>query len=136
MNDQILDGKIIAADFDGTLSHYESWKGVGVFGKPILSAVWAMERFKAMGAIVIIHTCRKEIGAVADYLRKHKIPYDHINYSPRNVTLGLSHKKVAADIYIDDKAVGFRGEWKDTYLQVINFRRWEKTFGNAISSKG
>jgi hypothetical protein len=135
MSEQILKDRIIAVDFDGTIAQYGSWKGVGVFGDPVLSAQWALKMLKNLGATIIVHTCRKETNLVIDYLREHKIPYDHVNYSPRNVELKLSPKKIAADIYIDDKAIGFRGQWRETYLDVVNFRRWEHEYG-AISSKG
>ena len=133
--EKALLNKIIAVDFDGTIAHYDGFKGVGVFGEPITGVHWAMSKFKEFGAIIIIHTCRREIQHVADYLFKHKIPYDHINFCPRNVKYKSSDKKINADIYIDDKGIGFRGEWKDTYLQVMNFRPWNKELG-GISSKG
>ena len=127
---------IIAVDFDSTIAHYQGWKGVGVFGKPILSTAWALGKFREMGATIIVHTCRREIPYVAGYLIEHKIPYDYINFSPKTERLKSSDMKINADIYIDDKAINFRGEWKDTYLQVVNFRPWEKAFGDkAISHK-
>jgi len=125
----------IAVDFDSTISHYDGFKGVGVFGKPVQGAAWALGKFREMGATVIIHTCRREINLIAEYLKEHNIQYDYINYSPKNSKLNLSNKKIAATVYIDDKAIGFRGQWRETYLDVVNFRRWEHEYG-AISSKG
>jgi len=133
--EKILDGEIIAVDFDDTIARYHGWKGIGIFGEPIGSVAWALGKFRELGAMVIVHTCRREIQHVADYLFKHKIPYDHINFSPKNTKLNLSDKKIAADMYIDDKGIGFRGDWKETYLQVVNFRRWGKDLG-AVSNKG
>jgi len=135
MTEQILKDKLICVDFDGTIAKYGTWKGVGVFGDTVLSAQWALTMLKNLGATIIVHTCRKETNLVIDYLKNNKIPYDHVNYSPRNVEFKLSPKKIAADIYIDDKAIGFRGQWRETYLDVVNFRRWEHEYG-AISSKG
>jgi len=132
MAEDKLKGKVIAIDFDSTISHYDGFKGVGVFGKPIQGAAWALKQFKQMGATVVINTCRREANLVAEYLKEHEIPFDYINFSPRNKKLKLSEAKIAADVYIDDKAINFSGEWKNTYLQTVNFVRWEKKYGDAI----
>jgi len=131
MTENILDGKIIAVDFDSTVSHYNGWRGVGVFGQQIKSVAWALGQFKKLGAIVVIWTCRRETNLVTKYLEENRIPFDYVNFSPRNKEFKLSPKKIAADIYIDDKAINFSGEWKDTYLQVVNFKRWEAKHGGA-----
>jgi hypothetical protein len=31
-----------------------------------------------------------------------------------------------ADIFIDDRAIGFRGSWSNTMEEVINFKVWTK----------
>jgi hypothetical protein len=131
-----LKGRIIAVDFDSTIAHYTVFKGVKDFGDPIQSASWALKSFRELGAMVVIHTCRKEIDALKKWLRENDIPWDHINFSPRNEEYDLGPYKIHADIYIDDKAICFRGEWPDTYRQVINFKRWEEpsVVENVISS--
>ena len=121
-----LKDKIIAVDFDSTISHCPVWKGAGIFGEPVLNAKWALERFKEMGATIIINSTRREIAKIKEYLDEYKIPYDFVNWSPRNLKQSLSSTKVAADIYIDDRNVSFRGEWKDTYLETVNFKNWER----------
>jgi len=130
-----MKGKIVAIDFDSTISHCPAWKGVGVFGKPIVNAKWALERLKDMGALVVIYTTRREIPLVAAYMKENDLPYDYINFSPRNVEQKLSDKKIAADIYIDDRNIAFRGEWKDTFLEAVNFKRWEKKDQEKAISK-
>ena len=135
MEEQILKNKILAIDFDSTIAHYDGWKGAGIFGEPIPNVHWALKRFKDLGAMIIIHTCRRETQHINDYLHKHKIPYDFINFSPRNEEYKSSDKKINADMYIDDRGISFQGDWKTTYLQVVNFRTWEQDSG-AISSKG
>lgn len=133
-DEKVLEGKIIAVDFDSTIAHYSGFKGVGVYGKPVESVQWALGKFREMGAEIIVHTCRGnvEIPHIAKYLKEHKIPHDYINYSPRISRDRLSDNKVAADFYIDDKGIQFRGEWKETYLQILNFKGWEKEYGKAI----
>ena len=129
-----LRDRIIAVDFDSTIAHYDGWKGQGIFGKPIQSVQWALGKFKELGATVVIHTCRRETNLVTKYLNEHKIPFDYVNFSPRNKKLKLSEAKIGADVYIDDRAIRFSGEWHETYRQVVNFTRWEKKHGDAIRS--
>lgn len=132
-----LKDKIIAVDLDGTILQYDSWRGPTVFGDPLQGAKWALEKFKEMGATIVIYTCRKRVDLVDQHLRKHEIPFDHINFSPRNKKSKMSEAKIGADIYIDDRNVSFRGEWHETYKEVVNFRRWGRLIGSkAISSKG
>jgi len=130
-----LKGKIIAVDFDGVISKYDTFKGIGVFGKPVEGVQWALRMFREMGAIVTVYSCRRESSLIQEYMDEHKIPWDFINHSPLNHKLKLNPKKLGADIYIDDRAVQFRGEWQKTYQEVVNFRRWGKDLGSAISSK-
>jgi len=121
-----IKGKIIAIDFDATISKYDGFKGIGIFGEPITNAAWAIRKFREMGAIVVIHTCRREVNLIADYLTKHEIFFDYINFSPENKKQKLSDSKISADVYIDDKGVSFRGDWKNTYFEVVNFVNWYK----------
>lgn len=121
-----LKGKIIGIDFDSTISHCPKWKGVGVFGKPIQNAKWAIEKFKEMGALIMIHTTRKETQLIRTWLKENEIPYDFVNHSPRNAKWKLSEKKLFADFYIDDRNISFNGDWRETFMQAMNFERWEK----------
>ena len=124
MSDKALEGKIVAVDFDGVVHKYTTYKGKGVFEEPCDGVAWAMRMIKQEGGMVVINTCRRETQDISDYLKKHGIPYDTINHSPRNKEFDLGDKKVAADFYIDDKGISFRGDWKETYLQMLNFKRW------------
>jgi len=128
-----LKGKIIAVDFDSTIAHYKKFKGHDNFGKLITGADWALGKFKEFGATIIIHSCRSNTEGMKKYLEENKIPYDYINFSPRNGEFQLNGKKVAADIYIDDKGVCFRGQWSDTFRVVMNFRPWEKSIAGTDS---
>jgi hypothetical protein len=50
-------------------------------------------------------------------MAKHEIPYDKI------WTFG----KPMADIFIDDRAISFVGDWEDTVKQVENFKVWNRS---------
>jgi hypothetical protein len=53
---------------------------------------------------------------IEEYMAKHEIPYDKI------WTFG----KPMADIFIDDRAVAFRGDWQDAVQQVETFQVWNR----------
>lgn len=50
--------RIIAVDLDGTLAHYDGWKGITHIGHPIESVVAAMKEAKEDGAEIWIFTAR------------------------------------------------------------------------------
>jgi hypothetical protein len=108
--------RYICVDFDGVIADYtHAPKGWGIFGHPIDGARQALVKFKQEGHVIIIYTCRNEINLIKEYLRVYKIPYDYINESPLN-NENSSHKPIA-DVYIDDRAVRFNGNWKDIDIE-------------------
>jgi len=80
--------KVIAVDFDGTLAHYEGYKGVGVYGEAVPSMLKRVRNWLAEGHKVVIFTSRVEDSANSDdegvwfqefcgishWLKKHKLP--------------------------------------------------------------
>jgi len=125
--------KIVAVDFDGVISHYEGWKGVGVFGPPIKGAKEALLRLKEEGYTIIVFTTRGEEDLVKNYLQLAGIPFDFINENPPWAPENLNKKKPIADVYIDDRAISFKGEWEGVVEKVLSFRPWynkhkEETF--------
>jgi hypothetical protein len=112
------DGPIIAVDFDNTLVE---WLEDNDF-RVKTGAKDALQRLKARGCHIIIHTCRvgiarksgtldQELMEIERILDELEIPYDSIH-------LGT---KVVADAYIDDRAVPFRGDWGVTLEQTMRF---------------
>lgn len=106
---------VIAVDFDGTLVGYD---GEGL-AFPMPGAAEAMDRLRANGAYIVVHTCRvttgrangtieAELGFIRACLDDFGIPYDEIYMSD----------KMIADIYIDDRAVPFEGNWPDVVKRI------------------
>ena len=93
-------GKAIAVDFDHTLVDVD---------KALPGARDAMETLKAMGYYIIIHSCNDE-----EWIRKTlntlEIPWDEIWTS-----LG----KPIADAYIDDRGIGFYGDWNESIADLM-----------------
>lgn len=118
----------IAIDFDGVLHLYsKGWNGGEIYDPPVPGAKEAMEKLKEAGHTLYIFSTRSNKifrkkdpvdhnKAMKEWLEKHEIPFDKI------WTFG----KPMADIFIDDRAIGFRGNWDDTVEEVANFKIWNK----------
>lgn len=113
---------VICVDFDGTLFE---WGGLNdLHTRPFDGAVAFMHKLRVLGFKIVIFTSRmsptwwldecdndtskaayfgKEQRAFVEaVLEKHKIPYDDI-----------TDEKVPAMYYIDDRAIQFKGNWKE-----------------------
>lgn len=55
----------IAVDLDGTLAHYDGWKGIEHIGEPIAPMIARVKRWIAEGQDVRIFTARVDGGGVA-----------------------------------------------------------------------
>ncbi len=107
----------IAVDFDDTLiDEMED----GVFCA-YQGAAEALTELRAQGHKIVIYTCRiglaqargrdflrKEILAIEQALKENEIPYDSI----------FMGEKMVADVYIDDRAIRFTGNWEETLPKV------------------
>ena len=104
----------VAVDFDGTL----------VYGDKLISgAKEAMQSLRDAGYVIYIFSCNGH-DWIQKVLNKHEVPYDYIYDSERNVG------KPICDWYIDDRAIGFRGNWKavleELYGADARTKAWEK----------
>ena len=104
-----------AFDFDGVISKYEGWKGVGVFGPPIQAVVRAMFGLQVDGWKIIIYTTRG-VHEIESYLKKNCIPFDEIN---RNTAIDSLGTKPIADVYIDDRAICYCGQTGEELVEEI-----------------
>lgn len=109
--------RTICIDLDGVIFDYsEGWQGNAYVGKPIKGAIEYINKLKSQGWTVLIHTARVDKGRTKKYvkrfLKKHGIKYDKILPKP------------VAEIYLDDRAIKFKGNWKKTYNEINNFKVW------------
>lgn len=117
--------KTIAIDFDGVLADYSNgWQGDDVFGEVVDGASAATEVLKNDGWRIIIFTTRKVSDKLKEWLKDNKISYDYINENPDQPESASG--KVIADIYLDDRAVTFRGDWKWTVRDIAGFTPYER----------
>lgn len=101
----------VAVDFDGVIVNKGVWEGEldkVKFGELVPGVKEALRELKSWGVKIIIYTCRTDIEDVKKFLDLHGIVYDEVNY---NFDFPWS-PKVLADVYIDDRAFRFEGDWK------------------------
>ncbi len=109
--------KICCIDFDGTICEW----AYPNMGEPTKGVKEALEKMKEMDYEIHILSCRtnievhkypidrqEQVREMERYLHKHKIPFDRV----------LNENKPVADWYIDDRAIGFRGNWEDVIKEI------------------
>jgi hypothetical protein len=109
--------RTICLDFDGVIHSYRSgWCGSEVIPDPPIHGTQAAisrlrKRFR-----VVVHSsrCATEAGyqAVKAWLLKHGVEVDDV-----------CRFKPPAAIYVDDRAVPFRGDWQQTISDIMEFRK-------------
>lgn len=117
---------VIAVDFDGTIADIRGIQYPDV-GDPLPGAVEYLNKLNDLGYCLIIWTCRDsiEIDNVKEYLKKHGIPYHHINENckERMAFYGNDTRKIGAACYIDDRSIHtmMNGgiNWKQIYEYII-----------------
>jgi predicted phosphatase len=103
--------KIAIVDFDGTLCKF-AFPDVGSVEPNVKEGLQAL---KNAGYIIKIHSCRtatywnrpderiKHIMLIEQFMEKNDLPYDE---------LILNMDKPIADVYIDDRAIGYHRNWE------------------------
>jgi hypothetical protein len=93
----------IAVDLDGTLAHYDEWRGIEHIGSPIPAMIARVRRWLAEGEEVVIHTARvcggDPRGArvfIEEWLDAHDLPSLRIT----------AEKDWTMSQYWDDRAIG------------------------------
>lgn len=125
----MMTNKTVCIDLDGTLIHYEEWQGEEHFGLLLPGASDATKILHEKGWYIIIYTTRANKSILTKFLSDNKIEFDAINenpYQPQNAKGG----KPIADVYVDDRALCFKGNWQQTVKEITEFKPWEKMEGN------
>jgi hypothetical protein len=109
--------RTICLDFDGVLHSYRSgWRGEEVIpDPPIHGTKEAVAKLRQQYRVVVYSArCRTPAGrqAVEKWLGKHEIEVDEV----------CEHKP-PAHVYVDDRAVPFRGDWEQVMMEIRQFRK-------------
>ncbi|MBM3410784.1 MAG: hypothetical protein FJY18_04030 [Bacteroidetes bacterium] len=122
----------IAIDFDGVIHSYSrGWQGGEIYDPPVEGTREALTELSAKGWKIYIFSTRTnkiyhkndhppQEERMKTYLEEHGIPYDKI----------WSFGKPMADIYLDDRALNFRGKWVDSLQEIEQFQVWNRDASN------
>jgi len=122
----------IAIDFDGVIHSYSrGWQGGEIYDPPVAGTREALTELRAKGWKIYIFSTRTnkiyhkndhppQEERMKTYLEEHGIPYDKI----------WSFGKPMADIYLDDRALNFRGKWVDSLQEIEQFQVWNRDASN------
>lgn len=111
--------RTICIDFDGVIAEHSDTHEMPT--EVITGAKEGLNWLKKHGWTIIIFTCREDDNELQEFLNKFDFPYDHINCQP-----GKLGPKPLADIYLDDRAIEFDGDWGFALEKIENFCPWHK----------
>ena len=109
--------KTVCLDFNGVVHSYTTpWKDIYTIADgPVEHTAWAIKSLRNIGYRVVVFSARSDPDAILDWLDKHDIEVDEV-----------CSKKPGASVFVDDKAVTFRGSWADTIVDIQEFKQWNK----------
>lgn len=116
---------VIAFDFDGVIASYNGFVGKDTVQEPIPAVVDAIKRLKEKGCKILIHSTRGN-EFLKKYCERFSIPVDYINR--RSDIEGKNPDKPIAFVYVDDRAICYRGQDTETLVsEILNFETyWQK----------
>lgn len=97
---------IIAVDFDDTITESSEYP---IMGKIRPEAVRVLKRLKEAGHILILWTCREGeyLEEAVNALIDNDVYFDCVNEN----YVSAQTRKIIADLYIDDRALGGITDW-------------------------
>jgi hypothetical protein len=103
--------RIVCVDFNGVLDEYQGWRGPAHFDGPRAGAREFLEELTERGYAVFVFTTRYAPD-VWRWLRDNGL--DHL-------VSDVTDRKPAAHVFVDDRAVCFRGDFASTLAQIDDF---------------
>lgn len=98
---------VICIDFDRTIHDMDHPVPGHKMGEPIPQALAAVDALVTIGHRVIVLTSQVNHGYIRKWLQFYGFP-----------PLEVTNVKPVADVYIDDRAVRFEGNWRETMAEV------------------
>jgi phosphoglycolate phosphatase-like HAD superfamily hydrolase len=106
----------VCVDLDGVLNLYDGWKGADYFHPPHPRAAEFLRALVARNYRVIVFTIRWA-AHVEEWLDRHGL---------KIYVETVTNQKPVAHVYLDDRAVCFRGDFDEALRTIEGFRaHWE-----------
>jgi hypothetical protein len=107
---------IVCVDLNGVLDAYAGWRGADHFDPPRPGARLFLEALRKRGYRVVIFTTRHDSDVHA-WLER---------YALGHLVDEVTDRKPAAHVFVDDRAVCFRGDFDETLRDIDAFSaHWE-----------
>jgi len=107
---------IVCVDLNGVLDSYAGWQGADHFDPPRPGARRFLEALRQRGYRIVVFTTRHE-SDVRPWLVTHGL---------NDVVDEVTDRKPAAHVFVDDRAVCFRGDFDATLRDIDTFSaHWE-----------
>ncbi|GGE11166.1 BT0820 family HAD-type phosphatase [Psychroflexus salis] len=108
----------LAVDFDGTIVESKYPK----IGKPMLFAFETLQKLQNEGFPLILWTyrCGDRLTEAVEFCKDHGIEFYAVNksYPEEDFDESIS-RKIAADVFIDDRSIGGFIGWGNVYKELI-----------------
>ncbi|MGE3957175.1 MAG: hypothetical protein AB7H96_10695 [Vicinamibacterales bacterium] len=113
---------IICVDLNGVLDGYTGWRGAAHYDAPRAGARAFLEALGARGYEVVVFTTRHPDG-VWRWLREHELD---------SLVREVTDRKPPAHVFVDDRAICFRGDFAATLHAIDGFSaHWETDGGRT-----
>ena len=103
--------RTVCVDFNGVLDAYQGWRGPGHFDGPRPGAREFLEALSTRGYRVVVFTTRYSAD-VWQWLHAHGMA---------DLVMDVTDRKPAAHVFVDDRAVCFRGDFPETLREIERF---------------
>ncbi len=107
---------IIAVDFDGTIVEHRYPR----IGKERPFALATLRQLLSDGHYLILWTVREGrlLDEAVEYCRAGGVEFHAVNAGIDEDPDGYSHRKISADLFIDDRNLGGLPDWGDIYRMI------------------
>lgn len=144
--------KTVAIDFDGVIHAYsKGWQDGSVYDEPISQVFTVIGSLMDSGYSVFVFSTRSsrqikkwldfhtqvseydKLGMGNDPGRYLETKYGFIckripfwkKFWNEKYILGITKRKLPANVYVDDRALRFDGDWIKTFDDIINFKTYQ-----------
>lgn len=118
---------LVCVDLDGVLNVYDGWRAPEFFHPPRPGAREFLRELKEGGFEVVVFTVRYSPW-VEKWLQEHGLS---------DLVREVTDRKPPAHVYLDDRAVCFRGDFGEALGQILSFRaHWEASSSSPAEHAG